>query len=170
MAAAARDCGRERVTSSTSSTSSSRTRFCSVSGGAVLRRDRLSHCFTWNLDIFSTSPLLRFLEEFLEEFYVKVDTDPEVDSPWSAMGACECDKVVILRWRQVVFLAEGAHHTGDELMSSSLSDCRCIDRCGVAVHTHQVVSETTTTTTTLNRNRDAHAVEYTYANPLHERI
>ena len=28
------------------------------SGGAVLQRDRLSHCFTWNLDIISTSPLL----------------------------------------------------------------------------------------------------------------
>ena len=43
-------------------------RFCSVlwsrttwrgSVSAVLRRDHLSHCFTWNLDIISTSPLLR---------------------------------------------------------------------------------------------------------------
>ena len=50
------------------------------SGGAVLRRDRLSRCFTWNLDIVSTSPLLlhfahvfrdslrRLSEEFLEDF------------------------------------------------------------------------------------------------------
>ena len=50
------------------------------SGGAVLRRDRLSRCFTWNLDIVSTSPLLRHFahvfcdslrrlsEEFLEDF------------------------------------------------------------------------------------------------------
>ena len=45
-------------------------------------------------------------------------------------------------------LAGGAHHTRDELMSIGLSDCRCIDPCGVAIHTHQVVSETTTTTTT----------------------
>ena len=28
-------------------------------GGAVLRRDGLSRCFTWNLDIICTSPLLR---------------------------------------------------------------------------------------------------------------
>ena len=28
------------------------------SGGAVLRRDRLSHCFTWNVDVVSSSPLL----------------------------------------------------------------------------------------------------------------
>ena len=61
--------------------------------GAVLRRDRLPHCFTWNLDIISRSPLLRhiaqvfcdsfwrLLEEFLEDFNVKVDTDPEGDPP-----------------------------------------------------------------------------------------
>ena len=35
--------------------------------------------------------------------------------------------------------------------SISLSDCRCIDRCGVVIHAHQVVSETTTTTTTTSR-------------------
>ena len=61
-------------------------------GGAVLRRDRLSHCFTWNLDIISASLLLRhfahvpcdslrrLLEEFLHDFYMKVDTNPEVAS------------------------------------------------------------------------------------------
>ena len=42
---------------------------------------------------------------------------------WSAMRACECDKAVIWRWRQA---GVGAHHTGDEPMSISLSDCRCI--------------------------------------------
>ena len=46
-----------------------------------------------------------------------------------------------------------AHHTGDEPTQISLRDCRCIDRCGVAMHTHQVVSETTTTTTTTTTTR-----------------
>ena len=70
------------------------------SGGTILRRERLSHCFAWNLDILSTRPLLRHFahvscdrlqrlsEEFLEDFHVKVDTDPEVDSP-VALGKLE---------------------------------------------------------------------------------
>ena len=42
---------------------------------------------------------------------------------------------------------------GSELITQVMSSirftvCRCIDRCGVAKYTHQVVSETTTTTTT----------------------
>ena len=53
-----------------------------------------------NLDIISASPLLRhfahvscdsprrLLEYFLEDFYVNVDTDPEVDSP-VALGKLE---------------------------------------------------------------------------------
>ena len=50
-------------------------------------------------------------------FSVTVNSNPEVDAhSWSAMGACECDKVFTWRWRQVAFSRERAHHTGDELM------------------------------------------------------
>ena len=42
----------------------------------------------------------------------------------------------------------------------------CIDWCGVTIHTHQVVSQTTTITLL---NRYAHVGEYIRENLLHER-
>ena len=60
--------------------------------------------------------------------------------------------------------------SGLQVMSSiSLSDCRCIDRCRVAIHTHQVVSETTTTTTTITQQQH-HTTPHTTTTHQHKPI
>ena len=67
---------------------------------------------------------------------------------WQSLARCLCiavEKFFTLCHTGPV--SPGVLLTGD-VASFSLRDCRCIDRCGVIIHTHQVVSETTTTTIT----------------------
>ena len=66
---------------------------------------------------------------------------------WRSLARClyiAVEKFCTLCQTRVVLGSPGVSLPGD-LASISLGDCRCYDRCGVIIHTHQVVSETTTT-------------------------
>ena len=110
------------------------------------------------------SLLVRQLEAFERIsciFPETVNSNPEI------VSLMECHESVRVRQGGHMavaaggFFSGGVHDTGDELMSMSLSDCRCTDRCGVAIHTHQVVSETTITTTTTTTSTTTHHTPHT---------
>ena len=74
-------------------------------------------------------------------FSVKVNSNPEVDSTMECHGSVRVRKVFMWRWRQVAFSRELNTQVMSSCKSISPVTACCIERCGVAMHTHQVVSE-----------------------------